>query len=330
MSGSNIQKLHCNIVLSGSSSTAIPTVDVPSATSMFKSLICLKMNYCKSLKLLLELPPYRRFLAACGCELLENVSFADQNLYQFDFLGYDDDVLFMLFSNCFSLNQDSKDNIEANAMLNIGSLAKKWASSYDYDFQPDVLLKFFCCFPGNKVSANKFEFQSSNSSLNLKIALNGCSGRRFLVFAICLVADLTHCNRLENLEYICEYQLIAAGGGDEKFKSELIKEQDFELDLTYRGDHVLILFSKDFVKEDKNYEEASFEFHIKNCDYGGEEVKLDDVKVEKCGIHVFYIDAESFADSAVKSEEMLNFDETSDGSFYSAEDGNVEEVNDDA
>lgn len=59
------------------------------------------------------------------------------------------------------------------------------------------------------------------------------------------------------------------------------------------GDHVLILFSGDMVKKYKDYEEASFEFYIKYWDYSLEEIEVNDIKVKKCDVHVFYVDVES-------------------------------------
>ncbi|PPS20540.1 hypothetical protein GOBAR_AA00003 [Gossypium barbadense] len=202
MSGSSIQKLQCNI------SREFPTVDVPSPSLRSKTLSYMCMNRCKSLKLLSELPPYMEYLGVNDCTSLEKLSFADKNLYRFDYL---DDMFCMLFCNCFNLNQESIDNIEANAMLKIGFLAEKWAARYDWTWEARygreyVRLKapsLICYFPGNKISANKFKCQSMNSSLSLNIAQNGGSGRRFLVFAFCLVADLTHCHHFGGLEYIC-------------------------------------------------------------------------------------------------------------------------------
>ncbi|KAA3481942.1 TMV resistance protein N-like [Gossypium australe] len=271
----------------------IPSVDVPSSVFKFKSLKILRMDHCRSLKLLSKLPPYQQILDVHDCTSLEQVSFADQNLYQFDSLGDDNDYVFgMLFCNCFNLNQDSIDNIEANAMIKIGSLAKKWALRYDWDSLPEHIPSLVCCFPGNIISTNKFEYQSMKSSLTLKIAPNGCSGSRFLVFAICLVADITHCRRLECLEFICEYQLTAAGGGGyEKFKSKVFLVSAFEPEKCM-GDHVFILSSIDLVKEDKNYEEASFEFYIRNFNYYEEEAE-EYIEVVRCGVHVFYVAAQS-------------------------------------
>ncbi|XP_017628820.2 disease resistance protein RUN1-like [Gossypium arboreum] len=193
--------------------------------------------------------------------------------------------------NLQTLNQDSIDNIEANAILKIGYLAEKLRLTWEDAFGPIIL---FCCFPGNKISANKFEYQSM-SSLFLKIAPNESSGSRFLVFSICLVVDLMRCHHHESLKFICKYQLTtASGGGNEKFTSEWSSVIEDEAEWKYMGDHVLILFREDMVKKDKDYEEASFEFYIENPKYNveGEEIEEEYIKVEKCGVHVSYMDEE--------------------------------------
>ncbi|PPR92087.1 hypothetical protein GOBAR_AA28586 [Gossypium barbadense] len=129
-------------------------------------------------------------------------------------------------------------------MLKIGSLAKEWAARYGTEYESDYPPSLICCFPGNKISTNKFKYQSMNSSLSLKIAPNGGGGSRFLVFVICLVVDLTHCRSITHVVFTCEYQLTATDGG--------------------------------------------------NGGGGYEKLENDvDMKVERCGVHVFYVDAES-------------------------------------
>ncbi|MFQ6647141.1 hypothetical protein Gotur_020620 [Gossypium turneri] len=140
-----------------------------------------------------------------------------------------------------------------------------------------------------------------NSSLSLKIAPNGGGGSRFLVFVICLVADLTHCRSIGDVEFTCEYQLTAAdggndGGGYEKLESE-IALLTFSAAEKYQGYHVFILSSTDMVKEDQNYEEASFEFKFRDWCFGDDGT---DIKVERCGVHVFYVDAKSDTDATEK------------------------------
>ncbi|KAG4127752.1 hypothetical protein ERO13_D10G244600v2 [Gossypium hirsutum] len=101
------------------------------------------MDGCKSLNLLSELPPYLQYWGVLDCISLEKVSFACQNLYQFDD-DNDDDVFRMLFCNFFNLNQESIDNIEA--------------ARSDWKYYADKVPSLICCFPGKKTSANKFKF----------------------------------------------------------------------------------------------------------------------------------------------------------------------------
>ncbi|PPR81342.1 hypothetical protein GOBAR_AA39370 [Gossypium barbadense] len=218
MSSSSIPKLQCNISLFDL--REFPTVDVPSPSLRSKTLRYMWMDRCKSLKLLSELPPYLQGLSVHDCTSLEKVSFADQSLYQFDSLVDDDNynVFCMLFCNCFNLNQESTNNIEAKALLKVGSLAMKWAARYGRKKRRDNCRSLICCFPGNNISGNKFKCQSMNSSLSLKIVPNWGSGSRFLVFSICIVADLTHCRSISYVGCICEYQLTATDGGYEKFE----------------------------------------------------------------------------------------------------------------
>ncbi|KAA3481963.1 disease resistance protein RML1A-like [Gossypium australe] len=191
-----------------------------------------------------------------------------------------------------NLDAHSIYNIEANAMLKIGYLAEKQRVIWEY---PYFSFGLFCCFPGNKISANKFEHQSTSSLLVLKIAPNGSSGSRFLVFSICLVVDLRRCYYHEYLTFNCEFQLKTASGGDyETFRSQWRSFLNEDSDWRYMGDHVLILFS-----ENMDYEEASFEFYIENLPSSSEEDEEDEeetedenIKVEKCGVHVSYVDEE--------------------------------------
>ncbi|KAK5795604.1 hypothetical protein PVK06_036875 [Gossypium arboreum] len=278
-----------HLVLSG---TSIKTVDVRSMIIRFENLVSLKMNDCKSLELLSEVPPSLGCLEAHGCTSLEKVTFTDQNLFEVP-----DDV-FTIFSNCFKLNQDSID-IKETAMFKVGAQLVTWISLGESGCE---LQRLFFCFPGNEISANNFEFQRLNSSLNVKIAPKRRFGGRFLAFAIFLVADLTNCRHYKDLECICEYQLKATGGGNEKNKTKWYDHEgrDLESYFKFKGDHILILFNDDMVKKDKGYEEASFEFYIKGHYYcwDEDEDQLDDIKVKKCGVHVFYVDEDQFDEMA--------------------------------
>ncbi|KAL4289947.1 hypothetical protein GQ457_14G025220 [Hibiscus cannabinus] len=146
----------------------------------------------------------------------------------------------MVFSHCINLDQDSIDNIEANALLKIQSLAEKWASRYDQQFSPSSIPRSMCCFLGNKISAERFESRSMKSSLILKIAPSGSSVKRFLVFVICLVANLKSGDRINDLEFICEMTAFSDSGFKE-VRSELFFGSFDGKQQRCRGDHVFIL-----------------------------------------------------------------------------------------
>ncbi|MBA0665461.1 hypothetical protein Goklo_005315, partial [Gossypium klotzschianum] len=300
------------------SGTSITTVDVATFIR-FENLEHLKMNYCHKLKLLSEVPPNLNYLEAHGCTSLEKVTFIDRNRFEVP------NEIFMIFSDCFNLNKDSIDNIEQTAMFKVGAQVERWISLWESCCQSQRL---FFCFPGNEISANKFEFQSLNSSINLKRAPNWRIGGRFLAFVICLVADLTNCSRYEYIERICEYQLKATSGGNEKFKTKWSDRRvlDFESVFECNGEHVLILFNNKIVKD---YEEASFEFYIKGYNRWVE-YRFDDIKVKKCGVHVFYVDEDQIDETSSEASDEDQIDGTS--SYPSDEDQemcNIEEMSKD-
>ncbi|KAL4290056.1 hypothetical protein GQ457_14G025330 [Hibiscus cannabinus] len=180
----------------------------------------LAMDCCRSLKSVSGLPPNPMTLDASGCTSLEKVSFAGQNLHSF----VDEGNLSMTFCACFCLNEESIDNIEANAMLKIQSLAEKWIHLNPYYY---------------------------------------------------------------GIKVICEYQLAAASGNEGGGRFEKFKTEFYVDDGGCNGDHVWILCGKDMVREDNNYEEASFDFQIHHSRY------RNIIKVKKCGVKAFYVDAES-------------------------------------
>ncbi|KAE8669352.1 hypothetical protein F3Y22_tig00112249pilonHSYRG00338 [Hibiscus syriacus] len=299
----NLKSLCCRLVV---------PLELPNNITM------LVLDHCESLKTLPELPRYLWLLDARNCTSLEKVSFTDVGFNPFHSLHDGDgarhrEIIYMLFSNCRSLNQDSIKNIVANTMLQIHSLAQRWVrrkgialGDYRWDF-------LFCCFPGNEVPEIVFYYRSMDYSFDLKITPNGFSGRRFLAFSICLVADLTLAKR--NLEFICKYQVTTTSG--EKFASECCVSVTQAKICNCKGDHVFILLNQDMIIIDNDYEEASFELYIGN-------LAGDEFKVEKCGVNIFYMDAEGYTISDVMrwdksnqnsdSQEVANTEVAHDGS----------------
>ncbi|XVF24043.1 hypothetical protein REPUB_Repub13aG0092600 [Reevesia pubescens] len=263
----------------------------PSSYSSLKDLRLI-LDYCKSLKFLSGLPLHLECIWASDCTSLEKVSFTYQYISEFDHNGGGG---FFMFCNCFKLNQDSIDNILANVMLRIGFKAKQMADEYlrDKVHVSDNSHTEFCCLSGNEI-LEKFEHQSMNSSIILKIGPNRGSGMRFLVFTLCCVVDFKQCDETE-IELICEGRLKAKGGKTYKnFESKFYFGEKSKTILggIADGENVYVLFNVDMVHYDMDYEEASFEFYFMTVESRGKSsgTVMDDIKMEKCGVHVSYVE----------------------------------------
>ncbi|KAE8694846.1 hypothetical protein F3Y22_tig00110770pilonHSYRG00069 [Hibiscus syriacus] len=280
---------------------------VSSNISKLGSLRELDLDHCESLKTLPKLPLYLWRLDASNCRSLTKVSFTTHN-FNSSHDGGDgapgEETISMSFVNCRWLDQNSIKNIGANVMLRIQSLAQRWSRRKGIsreEYRDSFRNLLFCCFPGNEVSTDVFFYGSMNNTLNLKIRPNGFSGNRFLAFAVCLVADLTPANVF--LAFICKYQLKSAGG--KKLTGECYVS-DHGWDKFYEGDFALILFNEDMIVADNDYEEASFEFYISSS-------RGTEIKVEKCGVRVFYVDAESYTINDVVGNQDLDSEEGDGG-----------------
>ncbi|KAA3481952.1 disease resistance protein TAO1-like [Gossypium australe] len=229
------------------------------------------------------------------------------------------------FENLERLKMNGCESLEflSNVPLNLGCLEAHGCTSLEkvtftyqnlFEVPDDVSMIFSNCFHLNQDSIDSIE-KTAMIKVRAQIAPNRRIGDRFLAFAICLVADLTNCLHYQDLEFICEYQLKATDGGNEKFKTKWydneVRKFESELeDFEFMGDQVLILFHDDMVKKDKDYEEASFEFYIKGRNYRWKEDKdkIDGIEVKKCGVHVFYVDESlsNIVSDEDQSDEMSN------------------------
>ncbi|XVF24038.1 hypothetical protein REPUB_Repub13aG0092200 [Reevesia pubescens] len=259
-------------------------------------ILILALTGCKSLKLLSGLRLRLNCLQASDCTSLENVSFSyiESKTHFFQVESF-------YFSNCFKLNQDSIDNIVANAMRRIWFLAKTKADEYlrGEILKIGVANGVVCFLSGNEI-LEQFEHQSRNSSIILKISPNGCSGKRFLVFTLCIVVDVKHLhnNKDRDFKLICEGQLKAKCGEISEIKSSF----DFNKEL--EGENVCVLFDVGMVRYDKNYDEASFKFYFMTI------TEMDDIKLEKCGVHVSYVeynDVENVHDDEMRAGHKRKF-----------------------
>ncbi|OMO75804.1 hypothetical protein COLO4_25864 [Corchorus olitorius] len=268
-----------------------PIEEVPSSIPRLQRLTELNVSNCKSLKSLSELPSWLECLAAEDCTSLERVSFRDDN-YQHEFV---DDLLTLFgFANCFNLNQDAQENIIAASMIRILSMAKQSAEQFDVNDE-DESNQVFCYLPGSEIS-DKFENWGRNSSVTVKLGSSNSSRRRFLCFALCLVLNFEHCPEFNWLYIHSEYQLKGTDVWDQDFKRMWYQEWEKPIRVGCSNEHVFVLFRHDMVHKDMHYQEASFDFNVvgeyfHNAEFCDEEK----IKVEKCGVHVFYVDAESFS-----------------------------------
>ncbi|WRX22442.1 Toll/interleukin-1 receptor homology (TIR) domain - like 9 [Theobroma cacao] len=246
-------------------------------SSIVKSLKHLSVKNNKNLKSLPELPSSLGYMSAEGCISLEEVSFADH--HQTRFVGsYQPSN----FCHCFNLNHNAINNIVANELLRIQCLAKQLAEEFLRESG-----ELACHFPGSEIP-ERFEHQSPNSSIVIKLDPNGCR-RRFLGFALCIVV---HCTAENYRDFFVE--------GECKVKSKDDDDDDRSFQIGWQWifndtaplqypDLVLIFFNGHYMfRQDKLYEEASFDFYRAGFfDCSSRDTKI---VVKKCGVHVFYED----------------------------------------
>ncbi|XVE78618.1 hypothetical protein DITRI_Ditri13aG0160700 [Diplodiscus trichospermus] len=264
--------------LSGTKVEGIPSI------KHLSNLTFLYLRYCKRLKSLPELPPHLRQLDARDCKSLEIVANTEQVQYARHYgLLWD----FILFENCFSLNRDAAENIVDYSLFKMQFLAKEMANGCHRE-------SFTCCYPGNEMS-EKFEFQSTNSLITLKLCPDWCDNR-FLGFALCVVVDFNNKHEHKNVCINCFYNLTTKMGDiSSRRRCDLMSYCE---PMHLKRNHVFLLFNNYMFKEDKHYEEASFEFFAAEC-RNNERC----FSIKKCGVHVFYIPKE------VKFNEIFSFGE---------------------
>ncbi|OMO93044.1 hypothetical protein COLO4_17149 [Corchorus olitorius] len=299
---------------------------MPSSIPRLQKLQKLWVFGCKSLKSLSGIPPWLERLDASNCTSLERVSFIDIDtsletvsmLFTDD--DFDDDALFNIydgfaFPNCPTLNQEACDNVtSACVTFNIQSRAKllaKQLAEHNLDVYDakDKLRSSLCYLPGSEI-ADKFESQSRNSSIIVKLEGSGsATSTRFLCFTLCIVLITCHYDRQYYIS--SEYQLKGRDGVYRNFKREWYIESGFEGIWNSEGEYVFVLFKNSMVHRDMNYTEASFDFKV-TCyfnDEHNEKEMNEEIKVEKCGVHVFYVDGETFTVSKVGSSINCSSDE---------------------
>ncbi|XVE78616.1 hypothetical protein DITRI_Ditri13aG0160500 [Diplodiscus trichospermus] len=257
---------------------------IPSIKHLF-NLTFLNLRSCKRLKSLPQLPPRLQQLDARDCKSLELVANTEQVQYAHKPCD------FILFENCFSLDRDAAENIVDYALFKMQCLAEEMANRFH-------CRRSICCYPGNEIS-EKFEFQSTNSLITLKLRPDWYSSR-FLGFALCVVVDFNNKHEHENVWINCFYKLTTKTGDFSSRSCWNWRDYGYTYDKPShpKRNHVHLLFDDSMFKEDKHYEEASFEFFA-GVDYN----EHCCFSIKKCGVHVFYIP------KMVKLKEIFSFGE---------------------
>ncbi|XWS30848.1 hypothetical protein CRYUN_Cryun23aG0026300 [Craigia yunnanensis] len=271
-------------------------VEIPKSIKQLSNLISLYLMSCKSLKSLPELPPCLRFLDAEDCTSLERVSYLEQSQYtkaQRCLLEYEYplDCNCYVFNNCFNLNWNAVNNIVANTQLRIQCMAEEFAmESYkgaDHAYDKSV----FSCLPGSEISET-FKHRNTNSSITIKLS-PAFSNKRFLGFVLCIVVDFEDHHECGTFKVECKYQLKTKCGDHHNFAYSWDWPDHLVQHIRFESNHVILLFDGfesriNETSRNKHFDEASFEFYVEATDF---KWNNEHIKVRKCGVDVFYVDA---------------------------------------
>ncbi|PPS05209.1 hypothetical protein GOBAR_AA15457 [Gossypium barbadense] len=145
---------------------------------------------------------------------------------------------------------------------------------------------------------NRFEYQCRDSSITIKLCPDWKTDR-FLCFVPSVVVNFKNNPKDIDVKIVCEIQLKTICHDCHNFISRWTLPLYYDEPIFFESNNMIIWFDKNLFRKDKHYEEALFEFYIT----AGEDGKCaDHVKVEKCGVHVFYVDAKYSINGNVKSK----------------------------
>ncbi|KAK8327349.1 hypothetical protein V6Z11_A11G176900 [Gossypium hirsutum] len=270
---------------------AIHLLKIPMSIRQLPNLISLYLKCCKSLIFLPELPPSLRNLNAHDCTSLELVLSGRQ-------FWENSSVVHMLFSNCFNLDQDVVDNIVANAQLRSQCIVEEWVKERLLGFYEMLTDNIFDRVVACSEISERFEYQCRDSSITIKLCPDWKTDR-FLCFVPSVVVNFKNNPKDIDVKIVCEIQLKTICHDCHNFISRWTLPLYYDEPIFFESNNMIIWFGKNLFRKDKHYEEALFEFYIT----AGEDGKCaDHVKVEKCGVHVFYVDAKYSINGNVKSK----------------------------
>ncbi|KAL6217097.1 hypothetical protein ACLB2K_010314 [Fragaria x ananassa] len=190
-----------------------------------------------------------------------------------------------IFTNCFKLDESSRNNITDDAQLRIMRIA---SSKREYG-------TVFATCPGNDIPG-WFSYQEEGCSITIKIPQT--DDENFSGFAISAVfaSQNQGWDNLFRLKCDCNFKTDDGKGYEFKFESPLVisMENPPSSVNVEDKDNVLVLFQKDMfcgipnIPLDK-ITEASFSFSPEYCyDDDDQEKEVCSVKVKKCGIQILY------------------------------------------
>ncbi|KAL1072793.1 hypothetical protein V6Z11_D11G177600 [Gossypium hirsutum] len=277
---------------------AIHLLKIPMSIRQLPNLISLYLKCCKSLIFLPELPPSLRNLNAHDCTSLELVLSGRQ-------FWENSSLVHMLFSNCFNLDQDVVDNIVANAQLRSQCIVEEWVKERSLGFYEMITENIFDRVVACSEISERFEYQCRDSSITIKLCPDWKSDR-FLCFVPSVVVNFENNPKDIDVKIVCEIQLKTICNDCHNFISRWTLPLYYDEPIFFESNNMIIWFGKNMFRKDEHYEEALFEFYIT----AGEDGKCaDHMKVEKCGVHVFYVDAKCSINGNVKSKKNSSSDE---------------------
>ncbi|XVE72256.1 hypothetical protein DITRI_Ditri11bG0025100 [Diplodiscus trichospermus] len=255
-------------------------VKIPKNIQQLPNLISLYLKCCKSLVSLPELPPRLQNLNAHDCTSLELVLCSGR-------YWENSSLVHMILSNCFNLDKDVVNKIVVNAQHRLQSMVEEWAKERligVYEIVPDNILdRVVAC---SEIS-ERFEYQSMDSSVTIQLCPD-LQSERLLCFAPSVVVDFKNNHEDISVQIVCEIQLKTKYDDCHISRSRWSSPMYYDEPIFFESNNMIIWFDKNMFQKDKHYDEASFQFYITAKDDGR---RVDHIKVEKCSVHVFYVDA---------------------------------------
>ncbi|POO00355.1 TIR-NBS-LRR-like protein [Trema orientale] len=257
---------------------------VPKSIIKLSKLKYLDISNCRKLLALPEIPLFVEFVDAHGCTSLETVSSSKFALTKgWDRFPVSSEKL--VFFNCLKLDQNARSNLITDARLRILRMAfiSSLKSVPEYS-------SVSICYPGNQIP-KWFNYRSMGSSIHVKLSPHWRNSN-FLGFSLCVVAaPFSEHNDHPQIHFHCESSFRAKNGKAHTFKCFLrgySQDDDEDTAIIFRNsDHLFLWYDYgSYLHEmEDTFTEASFNFYP----IDSWERKVNSCQVEKCGIHLLYL-----------------------------------------